>query len=90
MNAVLAGMGLFMVLLALAALLYALCIMINDAKHLGDGIFLGSMCLWLVVFIGSATIAAWQLAGIQTRTLSQNLPALIIDEQGIQDNRPLA
>lgn len=86
LNISLTVIGLLMVLPALAGCLYSPYAAVTDTKGRGDWLFIGSMCLWLVVFVGSATITAWQLVSVQTRTLSQNLPALVVDQDGIQDN----
>ncbi len=88
LNALLAGMGLFMVLLCFAGLSYFVYLVFRRTHTSMDGwCMLGmGLSLWLVVFIGIATIPAWQLAQFQTRVLVQNAPALIVDKDGIIDN----
>ena len=44
------------------------------------------LALILPLFPGLATWPAMQTANILTKTLRENLPALVINEQGIQDN----
>ena len=86
MNAVLACVALFMVMLFSAGLAYSLYAILSGSRDLDGWILAAFLCLWLVVFIGSITIATWQLTSIQTQTLAQNLPALIVNQEGIQDN----
>jgi hypothetical protein len=86
MNAVIAGMGLFMVLLACFSGAYMLQSTFTDPKIRGFMISGVVMSAWLIIFIGLATLPAWQLAQCQTRVLSQNAPALIVDQDGIVDN----
>lgn len=86
MNAVMAGMGLFMVILACFSGAYMLHSIFTDPNIRGFMVSGTLMCLWLVIFIGLATLPAGQLAWTQTKTLKQNLPALIVDRNGIVDN----
>ncbi len=86
MNAVMAGMGLFMVILACFSGAYMFQSIFTDPKIKGFMISGVVMSLWLILFIGLATLPACQLAWTQTKTLKQNLPALIVDRDGIVDN----
>ncbi len=86
MNAVLACVALFMVMLFSAGLAYSLYAILSGSRNLEVWIFNAFLCLGLVIFIGSITLATWQLTSVQTQTLAQNLPALIVNQEGIQDN----
>lgn len=86
MNAVIAGMGLFMVLLACFSGAYMFQSIFTDPKIRGFMISGVVMSAWLIIFIGLATLPAGQLAWTQTKTLKQNLPALVVDRDGIVDN----
>ena len=86
MNAVLAGMGIFMVLFACVGGVYMFQGIFTEPKIRGYAISGVVMSLWLIVFIGLATMPAWQLASAQTKTLNKNAPALMIDHNGVVDN----
>ncbi|MGI4788167.1 MAG: STM3941 family protein [Janthinobacterium lividum] len=79
-----ASTGFFMVLLLLAGFVFSL---YSALAHL-DLWWLLNVCLSvsLIVFIGLATVPAWQLASLQTKILKHNSPAIIVDQNGIQDN----
>lgn len=84
LNVILAGLGLSMVLLVLAGFVYSL---YSAFGHVDFWWLLNVILfLWLVAFIGMATMPAWHLAQINTKTLKTKAPAIIVDDEGIQDN----
>ncbi len=85
-NATLAIMGLGMVLLFVACFVFSLYSIFSVPALDGWWVLNGVLSLWLVVFIGLATAPAWQLANTQGKVLRRNLPALVIDRDGILDN----
>ncbi len=83
-NAVLVGTGLFLEVLFLPVFAYSLC-----GALLSPGFWWwlnAFLSFWLVVFLGLATVPAWQLASLQAKILKQNEPAIVADHHGIQDN----
>ena len=85
-NATLAIMGLGMVLLFLACFVFSLYSIFSTPVLDGWWVLNGVLSLWLVVFIGLVTAPAWYLANTQGKVLRRNLPALVIDRDGILDN----
>lgn len=86
MNVALAGIALFMVALALCGGIYMVDSAFTVVKSRGFGIFGAFLSLWLVVFIGLAAVPAWQLSSLQYKILKRKAPAMIVDQNGIQDN----
>lgn len=78
--------GLILWLLFCVSSLFILHVMFASPAVQGTWAFTLFLDVCLVVFLGLATIPSWLLAHTQSETLRQNLPALIIDQDGIQDN----
>ncbi len=85
-NITLAVMGLGMVMLSLAGLVFSLYSIFSGTVSDGWMVLNGVLSLWLVVFIGLATAPAWQLANTMGKVMRQNLPVLVVDRDGIIDN----
>lgn len=86
LNVCVAGMGLGMVVLTFAGFIFSLYSIFSSPILNGWWLLNGFLSLWLVAFISLATVPAWQVASVLAKVLRCNLPALVIDEQGIQDN----
>ena len=86
MNRVMAAMGMGMVILFFADFVFSLYSIFFVTVLKGSWVLNGFLSLWLVVFISLASWPALLVAKSVTKTLKGNLPALVISEQGIQDN----
>ena len=86
LNATTASMGFGMVLLFFVILVFSLYSIFSGTVLDGWIVLDSVLSLWLVVIISLASWPALLVAKSQTKTLKGNLPALVINDQGIQDN----
>lgn len=84
MQRITATMG--MVVLAFAGVVVSFYSIFSSPVLDGWWVLNGFLSLCLVVSISLATVPAWQVASVRAKVLHCNLPALVVDEQGIQDN----
>jgi hypothetical protein len=85
MQARMARKGLVMTLGSCVFLVFALYSMSADSAGAGEWEQILFLVLVVIGFVGCATWPAMQLEKVLTRTLTQNLPALVIDNKGICD-----
>ncbi len=86
LNVTLAIMGFGMVTLFFADFVFSLYSTFFVTVLKGSWVLNGFLSLWLVVFISLAAWPALLVAKSLTKTLKGNFPALVINNQGIQDN----
>ncbi len=86
MNAILAGLSLFMVPLSFAALLYCLYSSSGGYQSLEMRIISACCCLCFAVLMGSIAAIGLHTTYLQTQILSQGLPAIVVDGKGVTDN----
>ncbi len=86
MNAILAGLSLFMVPLSFAALLYCLYSSSGGYQSLEMRIISACCCLCSAVLMGSIAAIGLHTTYLQTQILSQGLPAIVVDGKGVTDN----
>ncbi len=82
MNAVMAALGVGGILLVLS-FFAPVFTRTKDLNSLLPAVFMG---ICVVLMIGLPILPAWQLACCQTKVLKNDLPALVVDQEGIQDN----
>lgn len=85
MNAVTAALGPGMILCILGRGWYLLGSEFRHPRDLDFLLLAVFMASCIILFIGLATVPAWQLACTQTKMLKQDLPALRVTTEGIWD-----
>jgi len=87
MQAGIAAIGMAMTLgtCSFPALLLYIWVVDPAERDIALGVVGASLSLLLPLFIGSATWPAMQIAKTLTKTLKENLPALVINQEGVWD-----